>query len=189
MQGKKQSPSNGIWDQFLADRYHQSSPKLALWLASFFDPNKHVLDFGCGNAFYIGELASVGFRCTGVEGYKLKKFYHDDILIHDLTKPINLHCSDGNVLSLEVGEHLPEAAEQIFLDTITSHCTGKLVMSWALPGQPGVGHINCKPQEYIMDEVKRRGFLLDVEATVDARKNVDDNTDWFRRTLLVFQRK
>ncbi len=63
-----QEPINGIWSQWSADKYHQSSPKLANFMASYLPPNEHVIDIGCGNAFYIAELAKKGFECTGVEG-------------------------------------------------------------------------------------------------------------------------
>ena len=95
---------------------------------------------------------------------------------------------EPHVITLEVGEHIPKEHEQTFLDTITNSCGDKLVMSWALPGQPGIGHINCQPREYIIAEVERRGFRYLPELTEEAKQHVDDNCDWFRRTLLIFER-
>lgn len=184
-------PTNGIWSQWTADKYHQSSPKLAAFMAAQLTvtSNRMIMDFGCGNAFYCAELANMGFNCLGIEGFKLNNFLHRDVEIHDLTKPLELGCR-GHVISLEVGEHLPKSAEQTFLDTITKHCEGLLFMSWALPGQPGIGHINCQPQEYICDEICRRGFSFLPQMTIEAREShIDDNTDWFRRTLMIFRRR
>lgn len=176
----------GIWSQTEADKYHQSSPKLADWLAKYLPPDEIVIDFGCGNAYYISQLEKVGFRCCGVEGTQLNNFLHPNIKIQDLTQRVNLGFI-GSVISLEVGEHLPKDAEQTFIDTLCFHSNGALIVSWALPGQPGVGHINCQPQEYIISEFERRGFRYIPEATKDARAHIDKNTDWFERTLLVFQ--
>jgi SAM-dependent methyltransferase len=180
--------TEGIWDQFTADKYHQSSPKLAAWLAGYLSKEKSVIDFGCGNAFYCAELAKLGFESVGVEGFPLNNFLHDQIAIMDLTKPFNMPIR-GSVISLEVGEHLPKEFEQTFLDNITNHCSGDLVLSWALPKQPGIGHVNCLPQEYVINEVVKRGFDYYPLVTVEAREHIDDNCDWFRRTLLVFGKK
>lgn len=179
--------TEGIWDQFTADKYHQSSPKLAAWLAAHLPKNQIVIDFGCGNGFYCCELNKAGFGAMGIEGFELNNFLFDNIVISDLTEPINLPYK-GSVISLEVGEHIAKEYEQTFIDNVTSNCDGMLVLSWALPGQPGIGHINCQPKEYIVEQIESRGFILLEPMTMEARENIDDNTDWFRRTLLVFAR-
>lgn len=180
-----EDPKNGIWSQWQADNYHQSSPRLATYLKSKLPIGKPVIDFGCGNGYYISELAKAGFKCIGVEGFKLNNFLHDNIIITDISKPLTFGIK-GSVISLEVGEHIPKEFEQNFLDNITSSCDDWLVLSWALPGQPGIGHVNCQPKEYIISEMERRGFTYSEILTEDARKNIDDNCDWFRRTLLIF---
>lgn len=184
---EKQLQSKGIWSQWTADKYHQSSPKLASWLASHFDLKKPVIDFGCGNAFYCHELASVGFQCLGVEGYALNNFLHDNILIADLTVPLHI-SSSASVICLEVLEHLDKKYESILLNTLQRHCDKQLVLSWALTGQPGIGHVNCVDQSYAIEQVEKRGFILLKDKTEEARMSVDKNTDWFERTLLVFER-
>lgn len=178
--------SNGAWTQKEADLYHASSPKLATYLSTYLNINEQVYDFGCGQGFYISELASLGFKCLGVEGYQLNNFMHNNILIHDLTTPLSLH--QGQVLSFEVGEHLPRAAEQTFLDTLTNNCKSKLIMSWATEGQPGIGHINCRNHDYVIREVQKRGLKLLLKDTEEIRKHVDLNCDWLIRNLLVFSR-
>lgn len=187
MQEKKQSPSNGIWDQWTADKYHKSSEKLAIFLARYLSPSIPVYDFGCGQGYYLHELEDVGFKCRGVEGFELNNFLNEFTLIHDLTKPCVMGIR-GQVLSFEVGEHLPAEAEQTFLNTLTENCNSKLIMSWATPDQPGVGHINGRDQIYIIDEVIKRGFKLNYADTLIIRKNVDKECDWLERNLLVFDR-
>lgn len=158
-------------------------------MASYLPPDEHVIDIGCGNAFYIGELAKKGFACTGVEGFKLNNFLHPNVLIHDLTKPLRL-VNKGSVICLEVIEHIDKNYEQIVLDSITSHCTGDLIFSWALLGQPGVGHVNTQPQSYAIEQIEQRGFEYLAATTLEAREKwVDKNTSWFERTLLIFRRK
>lgn len=179
----------GIWSQDLADsvHYRAHSNTLLKFMADFFDKGETVIDFGCGDAFYVAELEKQGFDVLGIEGEKLNNFKTNEILVADLTHPLTLGMT-GNVISLEVIEHIPEQFEQIFLDTITSHCKSKLIFSWALPGQPGEGHVNCKPKEYAISEIEKRGFKFLIVKTAEARMKIEENCDWFRRTLLIFER-
>jgi hypothetical protein len=182
----REALKHGAWDQFTADKYHQSSPKLAKFLIHYLDSKKPVIDFGCGKGYYINELASVGFRCIGVEGFELNNFLHMDIKIMDLCKPIK--WVPAQVLSFETGEHIPRSSEQIFLNTLTDNCEKKLIMSWAKVGQPGIGHVNCRNHDYIIDQIQKRGFKLNEPDTLDIRKNVDPECDWLERNLLIFDR-
>lgn len=180
--------SNGVWSQWQADTYHQSSPKLAEFMAHYLPKDKNVIDMGCGNGFYIGELAKQGFNCLGIEGCPLNNFLHDQIEIMDLTLPHDLPVR-GSVISLEVIEHIDKQYEQIFLDTVTRHCSGDLIFSWALTGQPGIGHVNCVDQSYAIDQIVKRGFKFLPGTTQQFRKHIDENCNWFERTLLIFHRK
>jgi hypothetical protein len=185
----EEEPINGIWSQWQADTYHANSPKLAAFMSAYLPKDEHVIDIGCGSAFYISELAKAGFECTGVEGFQLNNFLHPNVLIHDLTKPLRL-VANGSVICLEVIEHIDKQYEQVVLDSITSHCTEHLIFSWALEGQAGVGHVNTRPQEYSIEQIERRGFMYLPRATKMARiNNVDDNTSWFKNTLLIFRRR
>jgi tryptophanyl-tRNA synthetase len=108
-------------------------------------------------------------------------------MVHDLTTPMGLEiqCS---VISLEVGEHLPKEAQETFMNTLVNHCAEHLILSWAEIGQAGIGHINCRSQEDVINDIVSRGFEYLPNETQDARNNIDDNCNWFRRTLLIFKR-
>lgn len=179
--------SNGVWTQQEADLYHASSPKLAKFLCKYLDKKVPVYDFGCGPGYYLAELSKKGFDCTGIEGSSLSNFLHDTIIQHDLTKPMLLQ-NRGTVLSFETGEHLPEAAEDTFITTLVINCESKMILSWATPGQPGVGHWNCRPHTYIIARITERGFIWNKQETQEIRQNVDKRCDWLERNLLVFDR-
>lgn len=183
---------NGVWTDDIADATHQSSPKLATFLKGYLDKTKPVMDFGCGNGFYCSELEKDGFKCIGIDGYPLKNHLNKHFKVHDLTKPLDirslLQLVTGNVICLEVLEHVDKKFEQILLDTVTKHCSGKLIFSWALTGQPGVGHVNTVEQSYAIEQIEKRGFALNELATLEGRENVDKNCDWFERTLLIFDK-
>jgi hypothetical protein len=177
----------GIWTQETADATHQSSMFLAAFMATHLPREQPVYDFGCGHGVYLAMLEHEGFHCIGVEGYPLTNFRASDVRIHDLTQPLYLGPR-GSVISLEVGEHLPATAQETFMQTVTSHCEDVLIFSWAEIGQPGLGHINCRSQEDVIADVTARGFALQRSITDMLRQHIEDNCDWFRRTLLIFKR-
>lgn len=175
---------NGIWTKQDAE-HHQSSLKFAKWLASYLPKDTPVVDFGCGNGYYMAYLENVGFNALGVDGNTQIEILCSQFLKADLTKPFVLN---GSVISLEVGEHLPKEAQETFMRTITLSCSKHLILSWASIGQPGIGHINCRDQKEVIADVESRGFKLNEAATKEARANVDVNCDWLERNLLVFER-
>lgn len=178
----------GVWDQQTADETHQTSNNLAKFLIDFLTHGKPVYDFGCGNGFYLGELEKNGFDCIGFEGFPLNNFKCKTVVVHDLTKPIDTVIK-GSVISLEVGEHLPKEAQETFMKTVTENCSGKLVFSWAEIGQPGLGHINCRDMNEVISDVESRGFTYLKGLTQQVRATMEENTSWFQRTLLLFERK
>jgi len=176
----------GIWSEEEA-QHHQHSEALAKFFAGYFEWDKRVYDFGCGLGFYVKRLRDAGFKAYGFEGKPLiKALAKDHTIICDLTNPFEV--DGGNVICLEVGEHIPKEFEQVILNNICLACDGKLVLSWALPNQPGLGHVNCQPQDYIIAEVCRRGFVYKEELTKEVRGTIEAHCDWFQRTLLIFER-
>ena len=179
--------TNGIWTKEDAE-HHQSSLKFAKWLAGYLPKDTPVVDFGCGNGYYVSYLENNGFIATGIDGndnieWLCKAFYH-----FDLSKPLADIGRVHSVLSLEVGEHLPKEAQETFIQNLTKNCKKHLILSWASIGQPGIGHINCRDQKEVIADVESRGFKLNDAATKEARANVDPNCDWLERNLLVFER-
>jgi len=50
---------------------------------------------------------------------------------------------------LEVAEHIPKHLEERFTQTVHRHVKigGYLMLSWAVEGQGGLGHVNCRNNE------------------------------------------
>jgi len=91
------------------------------------------------------------------------------------------------VLSLEVGEHIPAEFEQQFIDNICKHAKKHLAISWAIEGQGGSGHVNCKNNNYIISKVEDRGFKFNFNDSEKIRKAAT-NASWFGYTIMVFDR-
>ena len=180
----------GIWEQHEANQYHDFSYRLAQYIGQYFPKNNHVIDLGCGLATYLRYLHDIGFTdLTGVEGTKLNTFEFGNIIVHDLSTPLELG-KKGNVICLEVGEHIAKEYEDVVIDNICKLCAddGFIIMSWAIPTQDGIGHVNCQHNIYILDKIVKKGFSLLLDDTLKVRGVVEDRLNYFRNTLMVFKK-
>jgi hypothetical protein len=149
-------------------------------------------DIGCG----LGEYCKIfkeefKWACVvGYEGTDVSKINgsYDYIYRCDLTKKDspNIFRPFELVLCIEVGEHIPQEHEAVFLDNLVRCSMKWIVMSWAPPGQRGTGHVNPQEQKHVVWEMKKRGFDLVEEKTGKLRESADFS--YLKRNLLVFVR-
>lgn len=179
-----------IWHQH---SNHLMKAILELWP----DKTVPVVDLGCGHNFYVTVLNYAGYAAVGFDNVDLgSRFF----LKADLTERTRLLGSwnifnkghkPPNVISLEVGEHIPEEHAAAYLDHVASfggNVGGNVLMSWAIPGQAGVGHINCKSNAWVMDQMKARAYEPDFQITHDLRQAVATcHCSWFKHTLMYFK--
>jgi hypothetical protein len=64
------------------------------------------------------------------------------------------------------GEHIPEKYEAVYLDNIFRHADEGIILSWAVPEQGGLSHINNKPIEYVSKVMRENGFQRDAGKTM-----------------------
>jgi len=142
---------------------------------------RSVLDAGCGQGEWLeafGDVEAVGVDIAAPE--------RSGFFRCDLTKPLDLGRDFDLVLSLEVGEHLPEEAADTYVATLVGH-SGSVVFSSAVPGQLGKGHINCQPREYWHEKFNLQGY-----AALDAiRPLIQDSrvSSWYRDNIFLYQRR
>ncbi len=178
----------GIWHVSLAKKRHKTDIPLVKAICENFSPGR-AIDLGCGLGHYCKELAKNGWGSVPIDGYEGTKGLDDYkvwlwIYRFDLTKPIKFLPYDF-VLCLEVGEHIPEKHEQTLLDNICNAASKDIVLSWAVPGQYSAsGHVNCRPNDYVINELAKRGFVLDNDMTKKLREA--SSFKWFKNTLMVF---
>lgn len=177
---------NGIWNAESA-QHHQSSLKFAKWLAKYLPKRTAVIDFGCGNGYYVKYLLKECFGAVGVDGNADIDLKYPNFVKADLSEKFTTD-DEYSIISLEVGEHIPKEGQEQFMQNLTNNCHKHLILSWASIGQPGIGHINCRDQKEVIADVESRGFKLNEAATKEARANVDKNCDWLERNLLVFEK-
>lgn len=185
----------GFWDKS-AGPVHRISLPLAQWMTEYLGHEKHVplYDFGCGNGHYMQKFEEAGFeRLTGFEGDPPQGCHHM-VRRADITKPINVP-EPGNVVCLEVLEHIPAQYEAAAIDNlvraIKPNCV--LITSWAVRGQTGHGHVNEKNNDEVIPLFTTKGLEYLDPATHAARARITDSHDidhghlpWFKNTLLVF---
>lgn len=184
---EKNIASTGFWlsDE---DLTHVYIPELSAEINKYIKEHniKNIYDFGCGHGEYLHEAVKKypDLEAIGFEGYMTDGIFNN-IVKQDLSIPLNLPKVDL-VLSIEVGEHIPVEFENIFLDNLTKSTKKHLILSWAIEGQHGDGHVNCRNNDYIIEQITKRGFEFDVETTKSMRKNMPADI-WIFNTLMVFK--
>jgi hypothetical protein len=149
---------------------------------------KTVVDFGCGMGDYAWLFINEGYGVEAYDGNPNTETLTRGIgKVLDLSKPFYLGKKFDVVMSLEVGEHIPAEYEDQFIDNITKHAKKHLIISWAVEGQGGDGHVNCKNNDYIIEQVVDRRFKYNAQASQALRKNAT-NASWFSLTLMVFDK-
>ena len=114
------------------------------------------------------------------------KLSHGRVKYLDLTIPqYGLPLYDW-VMSLEVAEHIPHEFEHIYISNIVRHARDGVVLSWAVPNQPGHGHINNQPLDYVIKTFKKQGFGHDPKLSKQLQSKA--YVGWLKKNLNVFKR-
>jgi hypothetical protein len=178
----------GIWSEDEAWT-HAFSYYTAKYIGDYFEKDIPVIDLGCGKGTYLSYLWDRGFNhILGVEGSILSDAEIVNIHDYDLSKEFDYEIPKGNVISIEVFEHIPRQFESQFVQNIVNCCSGKLVLSVAVEGQPGLGHVNCRNNDYVIRLFEGHGFKFQAERTKEIRSKVEPHVDYLRNTLMVFER-
>ena len=152
---------------------------------------KSVLDVGCGIGTWLRAALDLGAQdVVGIEGVDLPA---DELMVPkelirraDLNQPVELGRTFDLVLCLETAEHLePESAATI-VDTLTRHGS-RILFSAAVPGQPGMHHVNCQWPAYWQALFNERGFACSdaVRWILWNNKGVEA---WYRQNLMLATR-
>lgn len=185
----------GFWENETAEG-HGHDAGLAEAIAKFLvdEDAIEVFDFGCGTGYYSIKLKEAGITPLAVDGNPFtEQLVGNGILVYvkDLTKPIKLLPADW-VISLEVGEHIPAVFEDNFINNLHNHNRYGMIVSWAVPGQGGDGHVNCKTNAEVMTKICAKGYDIDAFATQKLRDSAaafPTPCYWFKDTLMVFRKE
>lgn len=180
---------NGFWET-TDSTGHVHDSRLADHIISLFKSEniRSVVDFGCGMGDYAHRLISEGIPCEAYDGNpNTPELTRGLGKVLDLSESFDLGKTFDCVLTLEVGEHIPEECEQTFINNIVRHTDNLLLLSWAILGQVGDGHVNCKNNDYIVSEIEKRGFAYDL-VNSNLLRNSISHAQWFKNTIMVFKK-
>lgn len=144
-----------------------------------------ILDLGSGRGYASNYFFSLGCKVLAVDGLKencvnaLYPTFHQDLTKGTVSCNVDLvHCQ-------EMVEHIDEKYIDNLLTALS--CGKFLLMTHALPGQPGHHHVNCKPKEYWVEKLKTKGYNLLDEDTKRIRKLAEkDEAIYMKQSGLMF---
>lgn len=160
-----------------------------------------IYDIGAG----VGQF-EVFSKCSGVDtlsfdgGNNIESFENEHIPLQndpnfvvpkicwiDASVPVEGMEPLDWVLSIEVGEHIQKSREKIFLDNLVNLSKIGVILSWAVKGQGGYQHINTQNNEYIINEMEKRGLHYDLRQSMYFRSSVSE-LSWLKNTVMVFKK-
>ena len=167
---------------------HVTDKVLAEQLSIFFK-NKTVASFGDGPGQYKKLIDKTG-RVKKYDAYDGAPFCPETseglVKFLDLTVPqYGLPVYDW-IISLEVAEHIPSEFESVYIDNIVRHAAKGIVISWAVPGQGGLSHVNNRPLSYVKNMLLRKGFVHNAKASAELSSSA--SVSWLKNNINVFER-
>jgi hypothetical protein len=183
---EKYSEYNGCWlsesPEHVFDNY------LCEGIANFLlEKNiKNIYEFGCGSAAYAKYMIEKGIDVDASDGNPHTKEFTKGVAYSlDISKELNFSKKQA-VLCLEVGEHIPETFEQTVLDNLVNHASDIIILSWAIEGQGGLGHVNERNNDYIINQMTLRKAYYDEKTSLALREI--SVIPWFKNTIMVFKK-
>lgn len=181
---------HGYWIGTEAESQHCYDALLSAGIVSFLkaeNPTTSIVDLGCGMGNYVKHFREEGLRADGFDGNPYTPTLTGGMCgVRDLSVPLVLDTSYDWVMSLEVGEHLPAQFESTFIDNIHRNNSKGVILSWAVVGQGGHGHVNCRNNDYIKNKFCELGYTNDILVERTLRSSV--KYYWFKNTVMVFRK-
>lgn len=121
-------------------------------------------------------------------GGNVEEFTNNYVKFADLTLPLSLKPTDW-VISSEVGEHIPHKYEAQVIANIHAHNCRGVILTWAVVGQGGNGHINCHSNSYLIKIFEDLGYKINEELTSALRASRSrKNHPWLMHSSMAFER-
>lgn len=147
-----------------------------------------VVDVGCGTGVWLANFASLGVPdFFGMDGHWVDRaslcIPASAFQVVNLQEPITLGRRFDLVVSLEVGEHLPQASAETFVTTLTN--LGHVILfSAAIPEQQGFLHVNEQWPAYWAELFRKRNYVaIDCLRT---RLWENPSVDWWYAQNMMF---
>eukprot|EP00897_Mesotaenium_endlicherianum_P009838 jgi/Mesen1/8883/ME000532S08272 len=163
---KPKVSKTGAWN-ITADYLYITDKSLALKLGEVFGRDTQVLELGAGKGHYTIVL-------EGVAPWELRGD--------------TWQAGGERLLELaQVGEHIPADYMLQFIDNIDRHNTKGVILSWAVLGQGGQGHVNCRSNEFVKGLFGVLGYTNDMQTEAALRASATHG--YFKNSLMVMRKK
>ena len=120
-----------------------------------------VTDLGCGTGDYVKRIAGSAISVQGFDSNPVtaELDVSGGLCVGpvDLTKKKIWNMTDA-AMSIEVAEQIPAQFEDKFVDNLVGSARDLVILSWAVPGQGGEGHVNGKMAVAVNQKMKERGW-------------------------------
>ena len=169
----------------------ESAKEIIPIVFEFIQP-KSVIDVGCGVGTWLSVFQAHGVEDVwGIDGDYVDKntleIPKEKFLTIDLKSPFKLNRQFDLVVSLEVGEHLPQECAETFVESLTQ-LAPVILFSAAIPFQGGTDHVNEQWQDYWVKNFQNKGYV-----SIDCIRNrVWENERvefWYAQNMLVFAKR
>jgi SAM-dependent methyltransferase len=125
---------------------------------------RSVVDLGCGVGTWLAACSELGVTdLLGIDGSYVETsalvIDAKHFMAHDLTLPLNIEKRYDLAISMEVAEHLPESAADVFVQSLCS-LSDAVLFSAAVPGQGGNNHTNEQWPTYWGQKFAVHGFCM-----------------------------
>lgn len=181
-----------VYNDVFFDYINQSARASAQSFVKLLYPQlrpQSVIDLGCGRGVWLKEWQSAGVAdILGVDGAYVDSenlaVAKAAFLAADLTAPLTLDRRFDLAQSLEVGEHLPQAAAETLVDSLTT-ASDRVLFSAAVVGQGGEFHINEQPLSYWEALFNTRGYCA-FDCLRPSLRDKRSVAPWYRFNTLLY---
>lgn len=149
-----------------------------------------VFDVGCAQGFLMEPLQEEGAEVQGIEVSEdvmefLPNALKSQVSIgdfHEATGQYDLVCC------VEVAEHIKPARSEELVDKLCELSERYIYFTAAPPGQPGHGHINCRPHEHWVNWFREREWMVDDQMTESLRQDLEsiEHAQWLKGNSFIF---
>lgn len=173
------------------DRTAEPSARRIIPLLLELAPIQSVIDVGCGDGGWLAAFQALGVGdICGIDGPWIKeeqlKIPPSAFRRAALDQPLPIARPFDLAMSLEVAEHLPEAAAKAFAGEL-ARLAPMVLFSAALPGQGGLHHVNEQWPAYWAELFAGHGFRC-IDCLRQLIWNDGDIAWWYRQNILLFAR-
>ena len=179
--------SDTFYDYINQGARHSAQHVSAL-LAPLLQPTS-VIDLGSGRGVWLDEWRKTGAQvilavdCDCVDRDHLV-IPRENFMAADLTKPVHVDRRFDLAQSLEVGEHLPHAAAETLVNSLT-RASDRVLFSAAVTGQGGEFHINEQPLSFWQSLFAASGYTAYdcIRPHLSGNRNIEP---WYRYNTVLY---